>query len=199
MSPNLSPKIQGYTKALSKGLVALTRDEKNEIVAEISAHLHQRAAEGRLDEALAALGSPQQCAQHYLDELTIKTAIIKGGPARVFGTLLSLATKRLFAGIGLFFASIFLCISIAMILSAIVKIISPNTIGLWVVDGGMTFAFGAVDSDIKIERTEILGVWYTPVAVAIAVLAFLISQWTSRFFLKIMLGRTRLTPSASSS
>lgn len=55
--------IETYLKGLRRALRTLSDGDRDEIVAEIRAHLEHRAREGRLEEALKALGSPEKCAR----------------------------------------------------------------------------------------------------------------------------------------
>jgi len=187
--------IDRYIKALSKALRGIPTAEVEDIIAEIGAHLDHRAGEGKLETALAELGSPAVCARAFRDELLLQTAFNDGGPARTFGALLALGTRRLIAAVGLLFASFFLILSIAMAVSAIAEIFSPETVGLWVGSGGGSFVFGTVNNLPGETYTEVLGRWYFPAAGMLAVLLvllYLISHLTARGFLKLMVGRRQI-------
>jgi len=186
--------IKSYIKALTARLKGLDADERADIAAEIAAHLEYRASEGRLDEAMAALGSPAKCAQGFLDELSIQTAFDQGGPTRTIGALFSLAAKRSLAAFGLFFSGVFLLASIGFLLTGVSELVMPDATGLWRNETGTAFSFGIIDPDMRDNgHSEILGLWYIPVAAALALLCFLLSQWIGRFFLKIMMSKGRRT------
>jgi len=188
--------IAHYKNALSKALRGLPDAERDDIVAEIGAHLDHRNTQGKLNEAIAELGSPASCARAFRDELTLQTAFNDGGPARTLGALAILATRHIIAMLGLFITGLFLIMSFAMALTGIAELFTPETVGLWVEQGGAGFSFGMVGEQSDEVYREYLGGWYFPVAVLLSVVLYLLSQWIGRAFLKLMMGRS-LPPSAN--
>lgn len=182
-------KIERYTKALRFALRGLQADERSDIVAEIGAHLEHRMSEGMLDVAIEGLGSPAVCARAFRDELTLQTAFNDGGPGRTFGALVTLATRRLIAAIGLFIASLFLLTSIGMGFSAIAKLFAPDAVGLWTHNSSNHIAFGILSASPNEAFSEHLGLWYFPFASLLAVGLYLFSHRIGLWFLKLMIGR----------
>jgi len=174
--------IEHYTQALFAALRGLPADERSDIVKEIKAHLEHRKAEGKLDAAFDGLGSPVVCARAFRDELTLQSAFNDGGPQRTFGALVTLATRRVIAAIGLFIASLFL---------AVAKIISPNSVGLWTHNSTNQFAFGMFGGSPSDTYTEQLGLWYFPLASLLAVVLYLFSHRIGLLFLQLMIVRKR--------
>lgn len=183
--------IEHYTQALFAALRGLPADERSDIVKEIKAHLEHRKAEGKLDAAFDGLGSPVVCARAFRDELTLQSAFNDGGPQRTFGALVTLATRRVIAAIGLFIASLFLMIAIGMAVSAVAKIISPNSVGLWTHNSTDQFAFGMFGGSPSDTYTEQLGLWYFPLASLLAVVLYLFSHRIGLLFLQLMIARKR--------
>lgn len=184
-------KIKHYTKALSAALRGLPADERSDIIAEIKAHLEHRLAEGKLDAAIDGLGSPAVCGRAFRDELTLQTAFHDGGPRQTFGTLMTLATRRGIAAIGLFIASLCLIMAIGMALSAIAEILFPNSVGLWTHNTTNHVSFGAFSNAPNVAYTEHLGLWYFPLASLLAVAFYLFGHRIGHVFLKLMIGRNR--------
>lgn len=182
-------KIKRYTKALSLALRGLPADERSDIVAEIGAHLEHRLAEGKLEAAFDGLGSPAICARAFRDELTLQTAFNDGGPRRTFGALVTLATRRVIAALGLFIASLFLITAIGMAFSAVAELFTPNSVGLWTHNSTKDVAFGIQNVSPNDAYTEHLGIWYFPLASLLALVLYLFSHRISLLFLKLMIGR----------
>ena len=151
-------------------------DERSDIVAEIGAHLEHRLAEDKLDTAFEGLGSPAVCARAFRDELTLQTAFNDGGPGRTFGALVALASRRVIAAIGLFIASLFLMIAIAMAVSAVAELFMPNSVGLWTHNNTQNLVFGIPSVTPNDVYTEHLGLWYFPIASLLALVLYLFSH-----------------------
>jgi hypothetical protein len=183
-------RINQYTRDLSRSLKGLPKGEREDIVAEIAAHLEYRDGEGKLDIALADLGAAAHCAQSYRDALLVETAVMDQGPVITFGTLAKLATRRMTALLGLILASFSTIIAIALAFSAVAELFDPQTVGLWVSpDNPLDFYFGKAGPNVNSE--DVLGRWYVPVASICAIGFYLISQKIGLICLKLMLTRTR--------
>ena len=189
-----SDAVELYLKQLSKALRGLPGDERDDILTEIGAHLEHREEEGELEAALLGLGTPAACARAFRDELLLQTAFDDGGPGQTFGALLALATRRTIAAFGLLFAGMFLITSIAMAVSAVMEMINPETVGLWINNSGQGFVFGMIRNLPGETYSEVLGRWYFPIATVLAVALYIVSQLTGRGFLKLMIGRQKTLP-----
>lgn len=185
-------KIETYVTALARALRSLPDRDRDDITAEIRAHLDHRAGEGRLTEALAALGSPEICARSFMDEIRIQAAFADGGPSKTFGALLALASRRVTAGVGLFVALTFFLLAAGFAFTGLAEFVAPDKAGLWV--GHNTLVFGTIDPpaapqapDAPAPPREVLGRWLIPVAAGLAVLFFIVGQWLSRLFIRMMM------------
>ena len=138
-------KIEDYARALSRALRPLPDRDRDDIVAEIRAHLDHRASEGKLAEALNALGRPDHCARSFIEELKIQTAFADGGATKTFGALLALASQRVTAAFGLFFSGIFFVLAAGFVFIAFYEIVSPEAVGLWSDPVNGSFFFGTMD------------------------------------------------------
>lgn len=100
-------RIDTYLAELARALRGMSETDRRDITEEIRAHLEHRAGEGRLDEALKALGAPQACARGFIEELKLQQAFTDRGPATTFATLFALASQRLTAAVGLLLSGVF--------------------------------------------------------------------------------------------
>ena len=180
---NNKTKIDTYLNDFSRFLNGLPETERADIIDEIRAHLRRRADENRLEETIRALGSPEQCAQGFYDQRQIEVALRQGGMARTISTLLTFATKRLMAAIGLTMASVLFTFSVAFSGIAVTKIVVPQHVGLWITPDKEFYRFGFTSTPPVDGFTEILGLGMIPCAVFLAVATLAGAQIIARFFL----------------
>ncbi len=195
--------IETYLKGLTRALRALPEADRDEIAAEIRAHLDHRAREGRLEEAVKALGSPEKCARGFLEEIKIQDAFADGGPTKTVGALLALASRRVTAAAGLFVSGVFFLIAVGFAITAAVEVVAPDKAGLWVGREAGVYVFGTYDAPPAPPHAppvpgapappapprELLGRWLLPVAAGLSVLAFIFGQWLARIFVRLMARR----------
>lgn len=182
-------RIDAYIRDLTRALSSLSENDRREIVDEIRAHLDHRDGESKLDDAIKALGSPHQCARGFLEELQLQAAFNDVGPARTFGALIALASRRATATVGLFVSGVFYLFAVGFAFICVAEIVSPNSVGLWIDPAGDTYALGVVDVEEGSGAREVLGAWMIPFAAAISMLSLLIAQWLGRLFIGLMLKR----------
>ncbi len=180
--------IEIYVAALTRALRALPEADRADIAAEIRAHLEHRLREGRLHEALKALGPPETCARGFLEEMKIQDAFADGGPVKTFGALVALASRRLTATAGLFVSLSFFALAAGFGFTAVAEIVTPETAGLWINRDAGIFMMGTLDGPPP-ETRELLGRWLFPIAIGLAVFSFVAGQWLGRFFVRLMAGR----------
>lgn len=189
-------KIEDYLRGLSRALRALPDRDRDDIVAEIRAHLDHRADEGKLAAALKALGSPEDCARACIEELKIQSAFADGGAAKTFGALMALASRRVTATAGLFVSLVFFLLSAGFAFTALAEIVTPDKAGFWVGPESGTLMIGTFDPPpvpappgAPEPPREIMGRWLIPFAAGFAVFFFVIGQWMSRLFIRLMMRR----------
>lgn len=183
-------RIDAYIRDLSRSLSSLPETDRREIADEIRAHLDHRAGEGKLDEAIGALGTPHRCARGFLEELQLQAAFNDVGSARTFGALVALASRRVTATAGLFVTGVFYLIAIGFAIVCVAKIVAPESAGMWVDHERDIFMLGVFESDDHADLKEVMGLWLIPFAAAVSVLSLLIAQWLGRFFIGLMLRRS---------
>lgn len=190
---NATERIDGYMKSLARALRGLDEEDREDIVREIRAHLEFRAGENRLDEALRALGTPEGCARGFMDELKLQTAFADAGPAKTFGALMALASRRATASVGLFVSGVFFLLAFGFAWTGVMEIVTPEKAGFWIDRAADIYAFGVIDDPSGSTR-EILGRWLLPVAAGLSVLSFVIGQSLGRFFVRLMMKRAHPRP-----
>jgi hypothetical protein len=183
-------RIDGYVKALSRGLSGMAGRDREDILAEIRAHLEHRAGEDRLDEAMASLGAPEACARGFLDELKLQAAFADAGPAKTLGALLALASRRATAAAGLFVSGVFFLLAFGFAAVGVMEVVSPDKTGLWVDAASDTYVFGSLLEAPPTAR-ELLGPWLIAVAAFFAVAALVVGQSLARVFVRLMMKRPR--------
>lgn len=181
--------IESYLKSLARALRALPERDRDDIVAEIRAHLEHRAREGRLAEAVKALGAPEQCARGFLEEIKIQEAFADGGPTKTFGALVALASRRVTAAAGLFVSGVFFLLALGFAISAVAEVVIPAQAGLWVNEQAGMYIFGTYDGPLAPPTRELLGRWMLPVSAGLSVLTFVAGQWLARVFVRLMAAR----------
>jgi len=191
-------KIENYLRGLSKALRALADRDRDDIIAEIRAHLEHRSGEGKLAEAMKSLGAPDECARSFIEEMKIQTAFADGGAVKTFGALLALASRRVTATAGLFVSLIFFLMAAGFAFTALAEIVAPDKAGLWVGPDSGSIMIGTFDlppPDAPLPPGapepphEILGRWLIPFAAGLSVLFFVIGQMSSRLFIRLMMRR----------
>ena len=185
---NAKHRIDGYVGSLDRALRGLADKDRADIVSEIRAHLDHRAGENRLDEALKSLGAPEICARGFLDEMKLQAAFTDAGPAKTFGALLALASRRTTAAAGLFVSGVFFLLAFGFAATGVMEIVRPEQAGFWVDAANGVYAFGMMDG-LEPTAREVLGRWMIPVAAALSVLSFVIGQTLGRFFVRLMMKR----------
>ncbi|OFW99913.1 MAG: hypothetical protein A3E78_04860 [Alphaproteobacteria bacterium RIFCSPHIGHO2_12_FULL_63_12] len=191
--------IENYLRGLSKALRALPDRDRDDIVAEIRAHLEHRTGEGKLAEAIKSLGAPDACARSFIEEMKIQTAFADGGAVKTFGALLTLASRRVTATAGLFVSLVFFLLAAGFAFTGLAEIVAPDKAGLWVGPDSGSIMIGTFDTPATPDTPlppgapepprEILGRWLIPFAAGMSVLFFVIGQISSRLFIRLMMRR----------
>jgi hypothetical protein len=194
----IEKRIEDYLAKLSRALAGIGEEDRRAIIEEIRSHLEHRAGENRLDEALKALGSPQECARGFREEMKLQAAFADAGPVKTIGALLALASWRATATVGLFVSGVFFLFAVAFAIITVTEIVSPESVGLWIDPANDVFVLGSVDIEPDSTAKEVLGRWMIPFGAACAVVSLLAGQWLGRLFIRLMLKRPRRRGAASS-
>ncbi len=199
MAPNTktADQIERYLLRFRLALTGVPNSDKEDIVSEIRSHIVERLEdtsrplEEVVDQTLSALGAPELLATRYHTEGLLQRAQTSMSPL-----LLLRATMRwAMTGIRGFFAFWVLFVgyfaAAAFYLCAILKPFFPDNVGLfW---GPYSYGFGIrVPGDP--HSTELLGMWFPPVALALGCLCII---GTTKF-VRWMISKRRRTAKAVS-
>lgn len=178
--------IDTYVNQLRRALRVLPPEDRDAIVQEIRAHLEASAASGTLDAALSGLGPAQRLARQYADELRVEDAYVHGGHGRTFAALATLASRRTLATVGLVLTFVFYALALTLIVSGIADLFFPDVAGVFttVSSSGSTSMSAGVIAGAKTQ--EHLGLWYTPLAIALGVACFILAQTVGQLCLGLM-------------
>src|SRR5687768_13320271 len=171
-------RVRGYLFILERSLRASASAQlAADAVREVESHIRERTAESdgtpnereALERILHRLGSPSTVARAYSLEMIMDEAVVGGRFVAVLRSLFLSATT----GVSRFVAAYLLfagyAIAIGFILTAILKPIFPNNVGLWLHDG---FSFGA-EFPAPPGAAPLGGYWIIPISLVIG-LALLI-------------------------
>jgi hypothetical protein len=183
-------RVRGYLFILERSLRASTSAQlAADAVREVESHIRERIAESdgtpnereALERILQRLGSPSTVARAYSLEMIMDEAVVGGRFVAVLRSLFLSSTT----GIRRFVAAYLLFVgyvgAIGFILTALLKPIFPNNVGLWMHDG---FSFGA-EFPAPPGAAPLGGYWIIPISLVIglALLIFvhrLARQWAGR-------------------
>jgi len=161
-------RVRGYLFVLDRSLrVSANAALAADAVREVESHIRERVAESpglpnerdALEAILVRLGSPSTVARAYSLEMIMEEAAVGGRLVAVLRSLFHIAGT----GIGGFFVSMLLftgyAMGAALIVTAALKPIFPNNVGLWVHRG---ISFGA-EFPAPEGVTPLGGYWIIPI------------------------------------
>jgi hypothetical protein len=170
-------RMEMYLRRLRACLCGLGQREIDEIVGELRSHILDKAVTGReltaagVEDALAALGTPERLASEYMTQDLLARAEVTRSPLRIIDALLRWATLSLggffvllLSVTGYFLAGVFL-------LCALLKPFHPHTAGLWFIpdtsgDLQISLRLGFVGAPAT--GHDVLGWWIVPIGLTIA-------------------------------
>lgn len=176
-----------YLAKLDAALQPLPALGRTEVVREIASHLAERAEQGRLEEALAALGAPHDFARPYVEDHDLTNALNRSTPLALLLTIAGRGARSLMALTTGFVALVMYLFAIAFAAIAVLKPITPANVGLWRTDHG--FDFGAVYGAAH-SQPEMIGYWVIPVGALGALLAYLAATAVLKASGRILLARS---------
>lgn len=179
------PKLVEYARKLRWALAALPETDRDGIVTEMRSHVLDRVDAGAtIDDALIALGSPDEYAREFREAYAVASALSSRRTGHMLHALVQGAARSL-AAIAAFVAIVIVWAAAALVAyTAILKVSDPAHVGLW---RGANFFFIGIIDDPSTGK-ELLGPWITPLALACVIAAWLITRSIAVWALK------RLTP-----
>lgn len=160
--------VSGWLRRFKWSLGSVPSPEREDIVAEVRAHLSERLAGGiGVTDALNAFGTPETYARSFVEEMELARALTGGRIPSMLGVIVRLAHRSAVAAAAFVVVLLVAGLAAGITLTAILKIFDPTQVGFWVGPGGAHFG----PSGGGPEMRELLGGWIyllAPVSVAAA-------------------------------
>jgi len=180
-------RIRGYLFVLSRSLrtflpPALVEDALREVESHIRERLAQETGgEERevVERVLTELGAPLRVAQAYSTEMTLDEAVTTGRLVPVLRAVWHLATTSV---VGFFWAlAVFIgwVLGLSVLAIAPLKVIFPNNVGIFYVDGRFNSA-GAIFGLPAGAEVYPFGYWVVPVALVVGIAILVGTQRATR-------------------
>jgi hypothetical protein len=166
LDPERAGILASYLGQLNAALAALTPDERQEILLETRSHVldrWQREPSRRMERVLAELGPAREYARQFLPD-AVEPPPPPGPPALarlVTGGVRTL--PLLFVVVGAY------SVAMLLLLAAVTELVDPTATGLYVGGGPRGRGFQLVLSDPAPSGRDVLGPWFAPAALALAV------------------------------
>lgn len=175
--------VAGWLRRFKWALKRMPSPEREDIVEETRAHLHERMAGGlTAAQALANFGAPEDYARKFMDEMVLAAAAGSGNSGDSLRAVLRFVTR---SGVALlaFFVVLFVgSLGLGFLISGVWKIFDPTHVGLWI--GPRDFALGVIDHPEG--SRELLGGWMYPLCAAAVGVAWLICRTVLRWAVRTL-------------
>lgn len=180
-------RIRGYLFVLSRSLrsflpATLAEDALREVESHVRERLEQEPdgdERAIIERVLAHLGTPQRVAQAYSTEMVLEEAVTTGRFVPTLRAVWHLATTSLIGFLWGLVVVIGWSLGVGIILVAPLKILFPNNVGVFYLNGHFEAA-GAVFGLPPGTEAHPFGYWVVPVAALLGVAALVVTQRASR-------------------
>lgn len=163
------PKLNEYARKLRWALATLPEADRDSIVAEMRSHVLDRVEAGaNLDEALAALGDPEDYARAFRDSYAVSTAVSSRRLPQLLSAMLHNAVRSVAVAASAIVIFCAWAVAAAAIYAVALKISDPVHVGLW--RGERFFFIGVIDNPATGQ--ELAGPW-----LPVAALVFVLIAW----------------------
>jgi uncharacterized membrane protein len=178
-----NPMIESYFAALANQLSDLPQAKRDEVVRELRAHVFDRLEQIAVPTdddcrtVLKAMGSPEEIARQYRLELLLNRSAWRISPWSVLRTLFRWTLTGIQGYIVFVLAVIGYTMAAAFYITALLKPFFPHNVGVFISEQCLNLAHFPGPP----PGTEILGVYYIPVAVFVGFLFTLGTTLAIRF------------------
>lgn len=178
-----NPMIESYFAALANQLSDLPQAKRDEVVRELRAHLFDRLEQIAVPTdddcrtVLKAMGTPEEIARQYRLELLLNRSAWRISPWSVLRTLFRWTLTGIQGYIVFVLAVIGYTMAAAFYITALLKPFFPHNVGVFISEQCLNLAHFPGPP----PGTEILGVYYIPVAVFVGFLFTLGTTLAIRF------------------
>jgi len=189
MTPEVQPDqllIGNYLADLRSRLAPITLAEREEILREIAAHIHDSIEFNGLPAAIviARLGPPQQLAADYRDGALVREARYSISPMLLLRATLRIASKG-FAGMVVFFCGLVGYLTgLSFLVAALLKPFFPGQTGVFVVHHHL-YRIGVTTTAPPMPVHEVAGYMFIPVSLAVGCVAMIATTMAIRRFLRL--------------
>ena len=163
---NDAARIEFYLKKMRTAFPPCSKADTDDVIRETKSHLLERSAEGRLEEALSALGAPEQYAAKFSDNSLIQNSLF---------SLAEIAFRMSLSVCACVIAVIFL-------IAAIMEIANPADVGLWISSVDRHFVLGLYEGANPNLR-DVLGPLMLPAALLTSGVCFVIIYGQARWLM----------------
>ncbi len=168
-------RIDTYLAKLRGRLRGFNDAEVREVVDELRSHIADKLATtgtanvAAVDDALAALGTPEELASQYITDNLLARAEVSRSPVQILKSLFRWASLSIAGFLVLLGSLTGYFLGIVFMLCALLKPFHPRTAGLWIIPDG------AGDSEISVRLgfgsmpagREVLGWWIVPLGLVV--------------------------------
>jgi hypothetical protein len=167
-------------------------DDVREIVEELRSHIEEKT-EGvettiaAVDAVLAALGSPEDLASQYVTDDLLARAEVSRSPWGTLESLFCWASLSVVGFLALLISILGYFLGGVFILTGMLKLIHPQTAGLWLLPGGpgdvelsLRLGFGSP----PVGGRDLLGWWILPLGLAVGCGMILLTTRVALWFAK---------------
>jgi hypothetical protein len=171
--------IEVYLARLRKALSGFSVGEREDIVEEIRAHIMDRAAEPSrtVEDTLARLGPAEELAKDYRRGALVRRARSSFSPWTVLKATFRWAITGVHGFTVFILALLGYGMGTALVVSGLLKPLLPEETGLWIGPDVFQIGFRPEHSP---DVHEMLGPWFTQIALALGVLFFIVTTMVVR-------------------
>ncbi len=171
--------IELYIARLRKALPGFSVREREDIVEEIRTHILDRVAESGLtvEQTLDRLGSAEELAVDYRSGALVRRARYSFSPWTILKATFSWAVTGVHGFAVFVLALLGYTMGVAFLVSGLLRPLLPHQIGLWI--GPDVFQFG-YRPEYSPDVHEVLGPWFTQIALALGILLFMVTTMLVR-------------------
>jgi hypothetical protein len=190
-------RVEAYLGRLRQLLRGMNSEDAEEIVEELRSHIADKAAAGGqvtaagVDAALSMLGSAEELASQYTTDDLLARAEVSRSPVRILESLFRWASLSAVGFFVLLSSIVGYFLGGAFMWCAVLKVIHPQTAGLWVLPSG------ADDYEISLRLgfaspplggRDVLGWWIVPIGLVggcgMVILTTRFALWCARQYRK---------------
>ena len=181
-----NPMIESYFAALDTQLADLPKAKRVEVIRELRAHVFDRLEQITVPTdddcrvVLQAMGSPQEIGRQYRMELLLNKSAWKISPWSMLRTLFRWTLTGIQGYIVFVLAMLGYTMGGCLYISALLKPLFPHNVGIFISDHALNLARFPEPP----PGTEILGVYFIPVAVFLGFLFTLGTTLAIRFVVR---------------